>query len=135
MCSNANKRILFVEDDEDDRFFILETFGRVSNNVELVFAENGLKAMQYLNEIGNHPDNTPCLIVLDLNMPLMDGRQTFHKIKNELKLGEIPIMIFTSSLNPADKQMFNQLGVEFISKPDDFRLMGKVASRMIEVCG
>lgn len=128
-----SKTILFVDDDADDRDFLAEVLKDVNPSVNAVFAENGLKAIEYLSDT-KEKEQLPCLIVLDLNMPFLDGKETYKKIKNELKLESVPVIIFTSSHNPNDKILFSTLGVEFITKPDDFNYFNRVVSHMVNVC-
>lgn len=124
---------MYVEDDADDREFLSEAIKEANPGVHVVFAENGVKAIQFLSRIEQGNSTMPCLIVLDLNMPFMDGKTTFTKIKTELKLG-VPVIIFTSSMNPADKADFNNLGVDFFTKPDNLSYMKQIVSHMIGVC-
>jgi CheY-like chemotaxis protein len=126
-----NKTILFVDDDADDRDVLADVLKLVSPQVNAVFAENGVEAIAYLSD---KMEDLPCLIVLDLNMPLLDGKETFKKIRNELNLVSVPVIIFTSSHNPNDRQLFNTLGVEFITKPDDFSHLNKIVGHMVNVC-
>lgn len=125
-----SKTILFVDDDADDREVLANVLERVSPQVNAVFAENGLKAIEYLNQ----SPRLPCLIVLDLNMPVLDGKETFKKIRNELNLGSVPVIIFTSSHNPNDRSLFHSLGIEFITKPDDFTHFNSIVDHMVSVC-
>jgi CheY-like chemotaxis protein len=127
------KTILFVDDDVDDREILAEVLKLVSPHVNAVFAENGMEALAYL---GNKMESElPCLIVLDLNMPLLDGKETFKKIRNELNLASVPVIIFTSSHNPKDRRLFDTFGVEFITKPHDFSHLNKIVGHMVNVCG
>lgn len=128
-----NKTILFVEDDADDREFLLDAVKNVNPSIEIIFALNGIEALDYLRK-GQSQQQLPCLIVLDLNMPILDGKETYRKIKDDLKLDSVPIVIFTSSLNPRDRALFNQLGVEFITKPYDFSYMNEIVNHMITMC-
>jgi CheY-like chemotaxis protein len=128
-----NKTILFVEDDADDREFLSIAVHELDEAVNVVFAENGLKALEYLDK-GKENEQLPCLIVLDLNMPYLDGKETFKKIKYDLKLDAVPIIIFTSSHNPNDRLLFTSMGVEFITKPDDFTYMSKIVRHMVNAC-
>jgi CheY-like chemotaxis protein len=127
-----NRTILYVDDDEDDRYMLAEAIKEVDPSINIVLAENGLRAVEYLNEKKDSP--LPCLIVLDLNMPFLNGRETYNKIRNELKLETLPVIIFTSSHNPNDKILFTNLGVEFVTKPDDFRHLNKIVKHMVDVC-
>ena len=131
---HMNKRLLIVEDDSDDRELLYEAVQQVNPSVQIDFAENGLEALRYLNHLNEKNAKPPCLIVLDLNMPLIDGKETYQKIKSDMNLLSVPIIIFTSSHNPNDKEMFERLGVEFISKPDSFSMMNDIVSHMIRVC-
>jgi len=125
--------ILYVEDDADDRELLYGIAHAVNPGVNIEFAENGLQALEYLNKVKNDAP-LPCLIILDLNMPFLDGKETYKKIKSDEKLGTIPVIIFTSSHNPNDKALFNTLGVEFISKPHEYRKMNETVSYMVTKC-
>jgi CheY-like chemotaxis protein len=130
---NNKKTILIVEDDEDDREILSEVVRGVNDSASIAFAENGLLALDYLTQT-KESEELPCLIVLDLNMPYLDGRQTCRRIKNELKLDDIPIIVFTSSHNPNDKVLFESQGVEFITKPEDFSSLQAIVKHMLDVC-
>lgn len=127
-----NKTILFVDDDADDRDILGDVLKIVNPEVNAVFAENGLKAIEYLSD--KESSELPCLIVLDLNMPYLDGKETFKKIRNELNLASVPVIIFTSSYNPNDRHLFNTLGIEYITKPDEFSDLNKIVGHMVNLC-
>lgn len=129
---NGRKKILFVEDDADDREMILYAVNEINPLVHTVFAENGLQAVEYLEQAKN--TSLPCLVVLDLNLPLLDGKETYRKIKHELKLESLPVIVFSSSQNPNDKNLFASWGVEFITKPDNPSYLNKIVSHMLNVC-
>jgi len=131
MCS---KTILFVEDDEDDRDLLSMAIQEINASAKLVFMENGLRALEYLNGV-KQASQLPCLIVLDLNMPFLDGKETYQKIKEDLQLDEVPVVIFTSSSNPNDRELFSRQGVEFITKPDNFSMMNTIVVHMLDLCG
>jgi len=79
-------------------------------------------------------ESFPCLIVLDINMPYLNGRETFEKLRANPVLKDIPVVIFTSSENPADKALFKSFGIELITKPSNISFMNEIASRMIYSC-
>src|ERR1700709_1687352 len=112
----TEKIILYVDDDEDDRELFAEMMKEQNTGINLVFAENGLKAIDYLQSVQQPEKELPCLIVLDLNMPYLDGKKTFEKIKNNPAFENIPVIIFTSSQNPHDKTFFKNAGIELITK-------------------
>ena len=122
------KSIMFVDDDQDDVEIFSDALRNLDPGVEITVAENGLKALDLLN------NKLPGLIVLDLNMPFLDGKQTFEKIKANPKFGDVPIIIFTSSVNPADRMMFDTLGISFITKPDTVAGIDTVVGVMLDHC-
>src|SRR5687767_10565327 len=123
----CKKKILCVDDDADDRLFLTEAINDMNPEVSVVSVENGIEAMNYLNDAKTEASNLPCLIVLDINMPLLDGKQTFQRLKDDPELKKIPVVVFTSSENPNDRQLFRNLGVLMLSKPDNLAYMNRVA--------
>ena len=132
--SYSAKTILYVDDDPDDREFLTDAFKEINSEIDVIVAENGQKALDYLNNISNKEVELPCLIILDLNMPFLDGRETFNQIKKNPLLQNIPIYIFSSSQNPNDKMLFNNLGIEFITKPNNLNYMNEIANQMLVSC-
>ena len=128
------KTILYVDDDEDDRELFSKAIQSADPAINVVLAENGLKAINYLDTVGQPEKKLPCLIVLDLNMPYLDGKKTFERIKTNPGLENIPVVIFTSSQNPNDKNFFSNAGIELITKPYDFSFMHAIALRMLNHC-
>jgi len=126
----VQKTILYVDDDEDDVELFSDAIRIINPDIKIAIAKNGLEALKYLYSI----NELPCLIVLDLNMPYLDGKQTFQKIRDNPPLQNVPVIVYTSSSNPSDKSLFDSLGIDFITKPHDFSLMSKVAQQIISKC-
>jgi len=122
------KSILFVDDDQDDIEIFSDALRNLDPGVEITVAENGVKALDLLSR------KQPGLIILDLNMPFLDGKQTFQKIKANPQWENVPIIIFTSSVNPADKTMFDTLGICFITKPHTVAGIDSVVAVMLDHC-
>lgn len=123
--------ILVAEDDADDRMLLKEAFdeNRLSN--DLRFVENGEELIAYLRREGPFatPGEAPCpgLILLDLNMPRMDGREALRMIKADPLLQRIPIVVLTTSKAEEDVARTYDLGVSsFITKPVTFEGLLKV---------
>ena len=128
-----NKAILIVEDDPDDSELLLDAVHTANPDVNVRLVENGVEAIDYLNQqLADHAP-LPGLIVLDLNMPYMDGKTTFQKIKSDNDLCNVPVIVFTSSLNPNDMAWFASSGVEMITKPNHFSMMKDIAHHMLAV--
>ncbi len=112
-------RILIVDDDADDREIIRDAFMSSLEEQEYIFIENGDKLLDYLQQ--NNTAESPSLIMLDLNMPGKDGRETLKEIKSDARYHHIPTIVFTTSSSFRDKQMVYDLGANcFITKPDTF---------------
>ncbi|MGH9524429.1 MAG: response regulator [Terriglobales bacterium] len=118
-------RILLAEDDDDD--FMLTTQAlrdnRLVNRVYRV--KDGVELLEYLNRRGEfeNPELSPApsLILLDLNMPRMDGREALREIKSNAGLRRLPVVVLTTSRAQEDIVRAYDLGVNsFISKPVSF---------------
>lgn len=130
--AEKEKLILYVDDDEDDREFLTAAVSKANPDVQVKLAENGLQALEYLYAARNN--GLPCLIVLDLNMPFLDGRETCRRIKTDEVLKNVPLVIFSSSEKPDDKKAFNQQGIEYFTKPIHVAQIHEVAVHMVSIC-
>src|SRR5215210_7426201 len=93
--------VLYADDDMDDFLMIREAFESY-DHLHLVHALNGEEAFIELNQM--HQNNTmPCLIILDINMPLINGREALEKIKAHQHYKDIPVVLFSTSGNQIDK--------------------------------
>ena len=127
------KIILHVDDDPEDRDLLREVMLKVDPNVTMTFAINGLQALETLN-LAKETQTLPCLIVLDLNMPYLNGRQTFEQIKADNYLRSIPIVVLSSGENPADKLVFSQAGIDYFNKPIEFSALKAIGSHIANLC-
>lgn len=125
--------ILQVDDDADDLAMLQTAFQSLGTTCKLLQEKDGRSCLTILQ---NWPNNKPlpCLVVLDLNMPGMDGKQTFTSIRSNPKLAAIPIIIFSTSSGKADKSFFTGEHVEYIVKPYTFERLKEVAAHMLSVC-
>jgi CheY-like chemotaxis protein len=114
----SSKPILLVEDDKVDAMTIrrsLETIN-ITNDVDV--ANNGEEALQYLRD---PQGELPCIILLDLNMPKMNGIEFLRIVKHDETLKRIPVVILTTSRDEQDKIESFNLGVAgYMIKPVDY---------------
>lgn len=111
--------IVIVDDDADDREIIRDAFESSVQEQDYLFMENGDRLLEYLQDADDQ--NKPSLIMLDLNMPGKDGRETLKELKSSQRFQEIPTIVFTTSSSHRDKQNVYELGANcFITKPDTF---------------
>jgi CheY-like chemotaxis protein len=129
------KKMLCVDDDEDDRFFLAEAINEIDPNVSIIAAQNGLEALDYLNMAKQNGEGLPRLIVLDINMPYLDGKRTLQHIKEDPQLNHIPIVVFTNSADPADATLFESYGIQMITKPDNIAYLQEIAGHLVTYIG
>jgi len=114
--------ILMADDDEDDCLLVGEALKKNQMVKELRFVSDGKELMEYLHGCNNSTD-TPCpdLILLDLNMPMQNGRETLREIKADLRFKSIPVVILTTSKAERDIKLCYGLGANaYIIKPMSF---------------
>jgi CheY-like chemotaxis protein len=113
--------ILLVEDNPGDVRLTREALkeGKIRNNLNV--ASDGVEAMRYLRREGEHAEATrPDLILLDLNLPKMDGREVLQAVKADPALRQIPVVVLTSSAAEQDIVRAYDLHANcYVSKPVD----------------
>ena len=126
--------ILIAEDDLEDQFIMTDAFKEEGLEKIIRFVENGELAMKFLNTAVEH-NNPPSLVVLDLNMPLLNGTQTLREIRSHQKLKDVPVIIYSTSLNLIEMEECRKLGANsYITKPNTFTECCEVARRFFEFC-
>jgi two-component system response regulator len=120
--------ILLVEDNENDVFLTREGFSRAKLAVNLHHVENGEKCMNFLRRSGSYASApVPDLILLDLNMPVMNGREVLEEIVNDESLRRLPVVILTTSAADRDVlDLYKLRCSSYITKPVDFTQFQKL---------
>jgi len=118
-------RILLMEDDAGDAEIICEALLEATFDVTVDHVPDGEEGMRFLRREGGYAVACrPDLILLDLNMPLMDGREVLQELKNDKSLRSIPVLILSTSDAPRDIETSYDLGANcYLKKPfglDDF---------------
>ncbi len=117
--------ILMADDDRDDRELTRDAFVEAKLANDLRFVEDGVELMDYLNRRGKYVDPAssprPGLILLDLNMPRMDGREALQEIKSDPRFRRIRVVILTTSKAEEDiLRTYNLSAASYITKPVTF---------------
>ena len=117
--------ILMADDDDDDRLLAQDALFESHVPSDLRFVRNGEELLDYLFHRGHYAQGVdaprPGLILLDLNMPLKDGREALREIKSDPDLRRIPVVVLTTSQADTDVGAIYELGANsFISKPFQF---------------
>ena len=120
--------ILMAEDDSDDQLLVRDALSEAGFGIDLRFVTNGVELMDYLHQRNQFQSGgaspRPGLIILDLNMPKMDGREALKEIKANPELKKIPVVILTTSTADPDIARAYDLGANsFISKPAAYNVL------------
>jgi CheY-like chemotaxis protein len=125
--------VFYADDDADDLELVQEAFTRYANNVEVITAKDGAQALSYLQSL-NDDSPTPCLIILDINMPLLNGREVVKRIKAIPRYNSVPVVLFTTSSSPQDQEFARKYNAGFVTKPLDVSQMETITELFIEHC-
>jgi CheY-like chemotaxis protein len=123
--------ILAAEDDPDDCILVQDAFSESGQTDRLYFVEDGVKLLQYLRRQDDYAEPAaaprPDLILLDLNMPRKDGRESLAEIKADPNLRGIPVVVLTTSGAEEDVLYTYDLGIAgYITKPDTFQQLVEI---------
>lgn len=121
--------ILYAEDDIDDFYLFSETLRTIDPDVQVINTRDGFETLQYLENERELPD----VIFLDINMPSMDGKSCLKEIRRDERYKSVPVVIYTTSRNPLDKEHCLELGAsDFIQKPTNVLDATEQLSRYIK---
>ena len=113
------KVVLYADDDVDDKAWVQDACQAANSALELEFVDNGNEVLEFLKSKSHTV--LPSLIVLDLNMPELDGRQTLKAIKSSPAYQHIPVAIVTTSSSKLDRDVCQRLGASlFLTKPNTY---------------
>ena len=128
--------ILVAEDNSGDVSLILLALQERGVALEVVVQSDGEKAMEFLGEVDARKRNCPALVVLDLNLPRISGREVLERIRRSPACGKIPVVVFSSSDSARDRQEVESLGATlYLKKPsnlEDFLEVGTLLKGLIE---
>lgn len=127
-------RILMADDDPDDRAILQDAISMLDQDNIISFAENGEMVLKIL-EVHFSNGQIPRLIVLDLNMPKMNGTQTLKALKEDRRFQTIPVIIYSTSINPLEKEKCLHLGAHsYMVKPVSFKESLETAKAFLSFC-
>ncbi|HZF63372.1 MAG TPA: response regulator [Chitinophagaceae bacterium] len=130
---NFRHTILLAEDDRDDQELLKDAFEEVDPSCSLHIVENGKSVLDYLN---NAPDDQlPCLIILDYNMPELNGGQVLQKLLDKPRFRTIPKVVLSTSGNTKYvKEAMDKGAHAYRVKPYDFSRLVAIAKEMLDLC-
>ena len=126
----ASRSILLIDDDADDQFVFADALNTVNPAISIELALDGMEALEKLSA---RETTRPHLIFVDLNMPRMNGKNFLREIKSLPDLNAIPVIIYSTSSNPADIAETKALGAtDFITKPNSYDKLCNVLSSALK---
>lgn len=128
-----SKLILIGEDDLDDQEFLKEIFSSIDPSFSTVFTANGVEMMTYLETCSD--DRLPCLILLDYNMPALNGVEILKELKSKERYNAIPKIIWSTSKSTNYRDICLQMGAhEYLVKPSNVNDLIETCRHMLSTC-
>lgn len=125
--------ILLGEDDTDDQEMLKEVFISIDTSFILFFVNNGKEILSALEKLKD--DQMPCLIILDYNMPGLNGADILRELNTNERYIEIPRVVWSTSSSEKFRQICMQLGaIDYVIKPTSVIDLEKVARYMLSLC-
>ncbi len=122
--------ILLADDDKDDRILLREALLELNPEIKLLTAEHGKACIELVNELTVLPD----MILLDINMPIKNGKETLTELKQMKSFESIPIIMYSTSANRKDIDECYKLGANlYIIKPNNFSGLTTVMNRLLSL--
>lgn len=125
--------VVYADDDLDDLELVQEAFTLYARDVDLVSFTDGISALTYLESLSDS-ESLPCLVILDINMPMLSGRDVLVKIRENNLLESTPVVLFTTSSQPQDRSFALRFNAGCVTKPLDVRQMELITSEFIDHC-
>lgn len=127
------KLIMFGEDDLDEEDFLKEVFSSLDPSFSLLFVDNGRKLIANLEQI---PENRlPCLIVLDYNMPELNGAEILKALRQNSRYDSIPKIIWSTSGSEIYKKLCLESGAnDYVIKPSNIKELEGIARHLLSFC-
>lgn len=130
MHAHSAIHVLMAEDNPDDVELAREALSESKLSIDLAVVPNGIECLRYLRREGEYRDvGRPDILLLDLNMPRMDGREALAEIRADDALAHLPVVVLTTSDAESDIVRAYQLHANcYITKPVDFDQFVKVVN-------
>ena len=127
-----SRYIIFADDDADDLELVTGFFKQYNPNINVLEFRDGKDVLKFLDDFALNA--TPLLIVLDINMPRLNGRETLAAIRKHPKYQYTPVVIYTTSNNNSDEMYCQKLGASWVSKSATVEGVKQVAKVLAEFC-
>jgi len=131
----AKRCILYVDDDVDDFNMVKDAFFLYNNQITLIHKFNGQEAIDYLSELPAKDKPFPNLIVLDINMPFLNGKETLVQIRKNIAFPDLPVILLSTLASPLDYKLAEKWGAQILTKPAFNEELKVLAAKLAQQCG
>jgi two-component system response regulator len=133
MLRPSPKTVLHIDDDEEDRLILEGAMKRLDTQIIVRQADSGSAALSFLQQSKQFHD-LPSLVVLDLNMPGMNGTEVIQEIKKDEKLASLPLVIFTTASGNRYKDFLAKENIALLTKPSSPSELIDSVRKMLSFC-
>ena len=124
--------ILYAEDDLDDLFIVRQAFEK-HDHISVLHAQDGRRALLMLEEMLSE-NFMPCLVILDINMPVMNGKEALQAIRSHPQLKHLAVVLFSTSNSANDSAFAQSHNAMLVTKPVDYGDLETIARTFVEQC-
>lgn len=125
--------ILWADDDPDDMALFCKVMEEVDQHSQVVSASDGREVLACLHELRKE-SRYPCLVILDMNMPAVGGRETIVRMKRDSEWAAIPVVVFSTSGSHLDRLFCHHYGVEHYIKPSSIGELKSIIGQLLGHC-
>lgn len=125
--------VLYADDDPEDVELVSEAFQVYAHNVELMTFSDGIELLNFIETIDPF-HAAPCLFILDINMPRLNGKETLRRLRRLESFAEVPAVLFSTSSLPADAAFAKNYNAGFVTKPLHTNQVHMIIDEIIEHC-
>jgi CheY-like chemotaxis protein len=118
--------IVYVDDDFDDKELMKELFDPI-DDYKLVILDDGWDLLEFLEK----SEEIPSLIILDINMPVVDGKKSIRTLKSKKRYKDIPVVMYSTTTNAQEIEWYKVLGVDVITKPTSYNDFQNITQRFL----
>ena len=128
-----NSTILWADDDMDDLMLMRQILEDLDHSYDIHEVYNGREALDFLHQ-AKKDGQLPCLLILDMNMPVLNGRETLAILKSEEDLKDLPVVVFTTSSSKMDEMFCARFGVKMLTKPPNYDNLNDTIKEILNYC-
>jgi CheY-like chemotaxis protein len=125
--------VLYADDDPEDVELVSEAFQVYAQNVELMTFADGIELLNFIETIDPF-HAAPCLFILDINMPRLNGKETLRRLRRIESFAEVPAVLFSTSSLPADAAFAKNFKAGFVTKPLHTNQVHMIIDKIIDHC-